>query len=199
MVPDISQKISDQIVKGINTEAEAVYLMVQVRKLLEIYPSDDYPHLNFHCDWALHPRMDRKPAQKILKLFDDVNVQLRKGVIFKDLPDNLRQEIELVFGMSLFRRELDTFLERHSLPTVNYIKDGWAKFLWLLAKVIEDCPLEIKPANIGSSVQKITIKVDLANTVVEGEQFYKITWMVSDVNGNNGELYVLNSFSVAGD
>ncbi len=199
MVPDIRQKISDQIVKGVNTEAEAVYLMVQIRKLLEIYPSDDYLHLNFHCDWALHTRMDRKPAQKILKLFDDVNVQLQKGVIFKDLPDNLRQEIERIFGMSLFRRELDTFLKQHSLPAVNCVKDGWTKFLWLLAKVIEDCPLEIKPANIGSSVQKITIKVDLADTIVEGEQFYKITWIVSDVNGNNGELFSLNSFSVAGD
>ena len=82
------------------------------------------------------------------------------------------------------------------LPPISSVLDGWTKFLLLYAKVIEDCPLEINSTNATSSVEKITISVELVNKLVEAQQLYKITWNIVERNGEIGQIYVLNSFSV---
>jgi len=43
-----------------------------------------YSSLKFHCDWALHSRLDKKEAVKIIKLFDD----LEQGVA---VPQDLQR------------------------------------------------------------------------------------------------------------
>ena len=66
---------------GIATEAHALQLMVLVRKLLELQNAKRrYEYLTFHCDWALHSKLEGTTTQKILRLFDAANGYLKAGV-----------------------------------------------------------------------------------------------------------------------
>ena len=199
MGPDIKQKISDLIASGIRTEAEAVYLMVQIRKLLEGGTKEKYIQLKFNCDWAVHTKLSGTTAQWILERFDHANILLRDDGKILDLPTSLKDEIEQITKMSLFKRELDSFLIEYSLPKIEIIQEGWPKFLFFYAMVVEDCPLEIKSANNTSSIQKITISVEKAQKLFEDNQFYKISWNITDKNGAIGEHSVFNSFSAMVD
>ena len=195
MISDIERKISELISTGITAESQAVYLMVQIRKLLEQISSVEYPYLQFHSDWALHPRMNRATAQRILGLFNEANQLLRSGAALDNLPNELRRKIEDIFGMVHFRTEIAAFLNARSLPTLDVVRDGWTKFLWHYVNVIKDCPLQISSTDATSFIAKVTLKAELANLLQEGEQFYKITWQITDRRGTVGELFVLNSFS----
>ena len=60
----IVAKLKRLAAKGITTEAEALYLMVEVRKLLEQQQAKkQYEYLTFHCDWALHATLEGTTAQ----------------------------------------------------------------------------------------------------------------------------------------
>jgi hypothetical protein len=77
--PDIIKKLKTLLSVGGTTEAEAVYLMVAVRKLLEQHQAKkQYEDLTFHCDWALHSKLQGTTAQKILKLFDAANIHPKR-------------------------------------------------------------------------------------------------------------------------
>src|SRR5437763_7300734 len=52
MTSDILKKLKKELVTGITTEAQVVYLLAGVRKLLELQQAKrQYEHLKFHCDW----------------------------------------------------------------------------------------------------------------------------------------------------
>ena len=77
----IVAKLKVLLAKGITSEADALYLMVEVRKLLEQQQAKkQYEYLTFHCDWALHAMLEGTTSQKILKLFDAANIHLKTGV-----------------------------------------------------------------------------------------------------------------------
>lgn len=61
MIPDIITKLQAELSAGIKTEAQVIYLMAQIRKIIEQEQSEDeFDFLFFHCNWVLHPRMDRQ-------------------------------------------------------------------------------------------------------------------------------------------
>ena len=93
----IVAKLLILLAKGIASEADALYLMVEVRKLLEQQRAKkQYQYLTFHCDWALHATLEGTTAQTILKLFDAANIHLKTGVELHDLPGVLRMEIDRI-------------------------------------------------------------------------------------------------------
>jgi hypothetical protein len=189
---------------GITTEAQVVYLMAAVRKLLEQrQPGENevmtFDYLKFHCDWTLHSKLDGRMAQKILQLFDAANLELKAGGELQNLPDGLSRQIEFISKMTYFERELTRFLEINGLPSLNVNRsDGFAHFLHFYTKVIEDCPLVMSARNTMASVASVTIQVDFAKASAAdgGEMLYKVNWIVSDKNGKSGNIFVINSFAL---
>jgi hypothetical protein len=200
----IIAKLDPLLYHGITTEAQAVYLMVGVRKLLEQQPAkeDDeyrqYEYLKFHCDWALHSKLDRGMAQRILRLFDAANLELKAGGELKNLPSHQHREIEFISKMTYFERELTRFLETNGLPSLDTNRsDGFAHFLHLYAKVIEDCPLVMTGKNEAASIASVTIRVILGKMPQHsGDMWFRVNWTILDKNGRLGNLYVDNSFSL---
>ena len=71
MEPDIIRKLRDELKETISTERQVVYLMVELRKLLEVTKKKkNYPSLLFHCDWVAHTTLDRELAREIVKAFN---------------------------------------------------------------------------------------------------------------------------------
>ena len=110
MHSEIVSKISKQIDGGIHTEAEALYLVTEIRKLQEqLYGKDpQYAYLQFHCNWALHPELTGSKAQKILGLFEKAHHAISNGTL---LEEGQYKEVKNVFHMIYFKSELDAFLD----------------------------------------------------------------------------------------
>jgi len=200
--PDIIRKLAAELNKGITTEVQALYLMASVRKLLEQQQAKkQYEYLTFHCDWALHSKLDGTTAQKILGKFDAANIHLKTGVKLHDLHSGLRSEIDQISKMKPFEQELDQFLQANGLPNLDANRtdgDGWVHFLHLYAQVVQDCPLVMTGKNQSSSIASVTLHVELARRPVEGDVFFKVTWTILDKNGLSGDIFVINSFCLKG-
>src|SRR5690348_10184551 len=104
MEKDIIRKLRREFDKGIETEAQTVYLLACVRKLLEQQQAKkQFEYLTFHCDWTLHSKLEGPAAQNILRQFDAANLQFRPGVELRHLPAELRMEIDELSKMEKFR------------------------------------------------------------------------------------------------
>lgn len=195
---NIAEKIRAEIDKGIETEAQALYLMAEVRKLLEQQDAKrQYEYLTFHCDWALHSKLDGRTTQKILRLFDAANIQLRNGSKLHDLPPEQQKEIDAISKMRYFERELEEFLQVHQLPGLETRRqDGWVRFLHLYARVVADSPLIMTTKNQSVTITKVTLSVEVTDQVFENEIWFKVNWRIADKNGRSGSLFVINSMSL---
>lgn len=195
----IIAKLEALLSKGITTEADALYLMVEVRKLLEQQQAKkQYEYLTFHCDWALHASLEGTTAQKILKLFDAANIHLKTGLELHDLPGSLKLEIDRISKMRYFEEQLENFLTANHLPALERTRsDGWIHFLHLYAKIVEDCPLVMTTKNQLASIATVTLKMELAKEPKENEMWFMVRWIIQDKAGKSGEIFVLNSFSLS--
>src|SRR6516225_8445299 len=100
---DIIGKLKEQIEAGITTEVQVVYLMAGIRKLIERDEAEnDYPLLRFHCDWALHSRMDRAAAQKLLKIFDEAHLNFKNELDWSDLSKSVQHDLDEIAKMRGF-------------------------------------------------------------------------------------------------
>lgn len=139
---DILEKLEKQLNKGIDTEAEASYLLIEIRKFLEQRGlKGHFEYLKFYCDWIAHPGLAGPMAQKVLKQFDEANVHLKAGIKMDQLPPGLQREIDRLSKFQYFHEELSKFLADNKLPAMTAKRDdGWAHFFHLYTKIIEDCP-----------------------------------------------------------
>jgi hypothetical protein len=190
--PDILCKLSHELDAGIATEAQVVYLLAGIRKLIE---RDDargkYRDLNFHCDWALHSKLDRRAAQEVLREFDAAHPLLKdKKMELDELPDRLRSEIDRISKMRSFKEELFQFLEDYRLPPLK----KWTHFLHLYAKVIEDIPLVVTDAS-AQHISQVTVQVQLTPEPLKGHRLFQVTWRIHGKDGGSGSIFVINSYS----
>lgn len=191
----IIAKIQTLLAKGVANEAEALYLMVQIRKLLEEQQAKElYEYLTFHCDWAVHAALRGATAQRILKLFDAANLHLKSGVKLHDLPSALREKVEGISMMQYFEAELINFLEANGLSLIKTRSDGWTHFLHLYARIVEDCPLVMTSKNSSAGIVAVTLKMVFANAPTQDDMFFKVGWIIQGKNGMTGEIYGINSF-----
>jgi hypothetical protein len=195
---DIEVKLLNVINVGITSEPLAVYLLTEVRKLMERQNVKGFEFLRFHCNWALHPKLTNTTAQEILMEFEKQHIQLKEQMGANDLPQPFRTQIEKISKMSQFRNELNDFLGAHSLPPIDTGKGGWTRFLFHYCQVIADCPLEIKPSNEESTVEKVTVTVEQAKESQGGEHFYRISWTITEKSGQTGVIDIYNSFAAVG-
>lgn len=211
MTPDIIRKLTAQLNSGITTEVQVVYLMVGIRKLIERDGLEEqYRELKFHCDWVLHSSMDRAAAKAILREFDNAHALLRDGVELHDLPGTLRSEIDRILNMGSLEVELSRFLEDHELPLLTqHRSDGWAQFLRLYGKVIEDIPLQVRVPAAKQDVKQVvadselkhishvTVRCETAQETVKmtdrEEVVFRLTWTVHDKEGPSGTICVYNT------
>jgi len=129
---------------SITEEFEVVYIMVELRKLLdrerERSASNSYSLVRFHADWALHTRKDHiTPAmRKIMNNIDKaINIYPKNGNIdFLLMPE--------------FRKELTKLLEEHDLPNEFCKNDAkWMNFVVALTQILADQPIVNPTDNIA--------------------------------------------------
>src|SRR5579863_9197735 len=114
MKNEIIQKLRNELRRGIRSEAQAVYLMAEIRKILEHDKAQKvYAALYLYCCWVLHAELDRGFAADIISLVDEIHGGGAK--YDPDLEPRWRELHDLTDGQAL-RRELGEFLTRNDLP-----------------------------------------------------------------------------------
>jgi hypothetical protein len=210
---DIRRKLTAKLDKGITTEVQVVYVLAGVRKLIERDKiEDEYTDLRFHCDWALHSSLSwAAVAKAILREFDAAHALLKAG---QRLPLRLKVEIDRISKMRSFEKELFKFLAVYELPSLTKNNpDGWAHFLHLYAKVIEDIPLTVYVPSAGKKkkdkkgpsdsapkhISHVTVHFEQARDWLKDggreEVLFTVTWRLHDKNGKSGDIPVYHSFS----
>jgi hypothetical protein len=201
---DIRSKLGEQLTRGLTSEPQVVYVLVGIRKLIDRHElCEKYPDLYFHCNWALHASMNRKPAQTLLKVFDDAHAFFRDNSASKSLPNNLSREVDRISQMKTFETDLSEFLKDCDLPPLTFVSpDGWARFHFLYTQVIQDVPLQVSKSVDAGGLQYISHVVVNCESARETIKYggaehhvYKVTWTGHDRDGEARSLDIFNSYS----
>ena len=194
----IITKLKGELAQPISTERQVVYILVEIRKFLELTDQKDkYDHLWFHASWAVHPRMNRGVAAKLLECFDQA-FPLLKDKEIDELPSELGREISDAIALRHFQRQLKDFLVLYDLST-TVVTRHWTTFLRLYVSVIEDCPLVVSSGKVKkklTNVSHVIVSVEDAPGKSPGlghtkYQWYRVRWISHATNGHTGELFTL--------
>src|ERR1019366_7374050 len=84
----LEENLNALLLKGISTESDTIYLLVEIRKLFDVAGYSD-PHLRMFCNWAVHTELTvgNSGSTDLLKEIDD---QLIKTIELK-LPQQQSQ------------------------------------------------------------------------------------------------------------
>jgi len=144
MEDHIVAKIRAELKRGIKSECQAVYLLVEIRKLLDRDRQGMQPYnsLRLYTDWAVHVRLDGPQAQEIVKKADAFYPKMINGTH----SEEERSEFARILEFSTFRDELGQFLRAKRIRPFSDAE--WNSFLACFLNVIEDCPLYCKARGI---------------------------------------------------
>lgn len=151
MIPDLIYKLTRALKKPVQTECEVVYLMVEIRKLMDrreaerrkAVPEEDhrklrpeFPVLKLFCDWAVHINIEwNREAEPLMREFDGAVESVKAG---NGIPLSFLEFLSL----SHLREQFARFLKLNELPT-RLVEEGhaWDRFLDLYSAVVSDCPI----------------------------------------------------------
>ena len=139
----IIEKLGKHLSAPPSGEADVVYALVQIRKLMERDKvSSNYPRLKFFCDWVVHGGLAGKEAQRVLIEIDDRLKYYDNRKPWEIDPDGKVGDL-LSFQSLCF--EFHHFLESMGVQQIWTKGDGytWFGVKKLFSEIIRDCPLEI--------------------------------------------------------
>ena len=135
------EKLSRHLATAPKSESDVVYMLVQVRKLLEQAGESDLPRLKFFCDWVLHPGLAGKEAGRVLLELDDRLSKHDSSQPWEIDPDGRVAEM---LSFRRFRYELAEYLTQLGVAA-DWMQDysAWPKVQRLYSEIVRDCPLSI--------------------------------------------------------
>jgi hypothetical protein len=149
MTKDIVGKLTEHLRKPVGDEPSVLYLLAEVRKLLE---RDDKAHTNealwMYCHWALHVDLESpKTTMDFLKRVDRW-VTNTIAYLTPSGPWTFLEEYNLFrdfIFLSTFRRQLGDLLKSYGLQTdVCDVDKKWYAFIEAYGGIIEDGTLSTK-------------------------------------------------------
>jgi len=112
----IAKKISDFLQRHstLKEECEVIYLMVEIRKIMDYNRDNPYNIVRFYCNWALHVNLKyKKTTQFISNIFDKYIDPIKSG---KDIARDMKSNESNFFKFINFKNELKKLFERYNLP-----------------------------------------------------------------------------------
>jgi len=178
MERDIVYKLTQELDQEIVSERQVVYILVELRKLLEkrgLDKHERYRALMFCCDWAAHSKLSRESAKAITVLFDRYETKYRVepvGVGQAGIP-----ELVEFCEHSRFRQQFVSACGIGNIPA-DAVKDDvwWRSFLKHFSEVVRDCPIEAKPETTTYVARVTASVIDPTSIGIFNKQF-AIFWV----------------------
>ncbi len=147
-------------------ECEVVYLMVEVRKILQHKNNGKYSLLRFYCDWTVHARKYRI-TEEMKKIMTEVYENIKKEIETKRFVQG-NEVIKFIYFEQLRKEMTDLFDEIKLSDDLVKKNELWLSFLKLFVKILENQPIigpisEIKtfcfiPSNEGAVAGEVVFK-----------------------------------------
>jgi len=156
MKDEIVAKLAPVVSDLVGSECEVVYILCEVRKLLEKYPTNPIPvALKLYCHWALH--IDLTKLGRTGPLLDRIDAYV--GSVLEGGLDIVAENAmcrDFLF-LDTFRQQLRATLSSFDLPTKLCDEDKfWSAFIAHYAGVIQDGSLSCEgKTNRLKHVQKV--------------------------------------------
>ena len=134
MEKEIKSKLGSALSERIKKECQVLYILAEVRKLLErLKDKDNFPVLNFYSNWVLHPEISNTSAVRPLL------EKIEKNILNKEHNTWI---IWKMIDFDEFRKEMGLFLNKFNIvdPFVN--RKYWDNFRNLFVDILTDCPLK---------------------------------------------------------
>jgi len=160
----IIEKLDDHLARGINNEADSVYLLVQIRKLLDHENSSRYPQLRFYGNWVAHINLSNKQSalMEYLRRIDDaISAQENNQQNFDGL-------ITDAMSLDRLRDEMTTFFEERNINYQMLEVPQWRKFIKLLLGILADTPLVAPKHGQFRSIKEFTFTPGQEKTDIAG-------------------------------
>jgi hypothetical protein len=156
MRDQIIKKLQHELAEELVKESQVVYVLVEVRKLLDhsssIQPTNEFKALRMFCDWVVHVSLTGYGKGSILDDFDNAYAEHRKWREMEKTHD--------AYSLKALRDELRQFARVKDLPT-GFVDDGvaWGRFLKLYASVVSECPLVYRPNHRPKYIESATLRI----------------------------------------
>ncbi len=154
----IIEKLTQFLAQSPRREADVVYALVEVRKLLEREGKKKvFKTLTLFCDWVVHVKLDRRGADDILTMLDARLCTLDLSKPQDITPDNVVRQFVSLY---LLHEELKRFCAEMKLPN-RWTTDwqSWIRCLRFYGNIVLDCPLAVcRQDHKGKYTQKLVLK-----------------------------------------
>lgn len=122
-------------------ECQIVYLMVEIRKVLDHEKSGSkYPLLKFYSDWTVHTEKDRISPE--IKQMMEVMYKTAEADIANPALRKAGSPIMQFAYMEGLGQEMKSFLENHGVDSsLAQNEMRWIEFIKLLVKILENQPI----------------------------------------------------------
>lgn len=156
MVKDIIYKISEELVRGIDSEPQVLYLLVEIRKIRQT-KFKNKTFLDFYRDWACHVELTHNNA---------VNMFLNRFEILVDpnlttckIAKSFVSCFPSFFKFDELRKELRVFLKEERLTTeLTDDRKKWYTFVKHLLGILKDC--NMKRLDFNKKIEELSLEVD---------------------------------------
>ncbi len=131
-------------------ECHVIYLLVEIRKLLDCAPECENEFLRFYCDWSVHTEKTGR-IHVIAPMIQEIEDSIVKGHRFSDWQFSPANDspIKLIYKKELFENMKNLFLQL-SLPMDIFEEKNLEYFLRLLIQVLINQPIYPKDNKIKS-------------------------------------------------
>lgn len=164
---EIVEKLDKFLLKHMpfSEECEVVYLLIEIRKIMEHDNESRYKLLRFFCDWTVHTKKDRQMEGiiGIVKKIDELVSSVDK------ITTEQNEQILKFFEMKELRDEFSQFLLNHSLSNILCTVDNnWSTFVDILTQVLSNQPI-MNPIKTVKSIEIISNSLGSQITIDFGE------------------------------
>lgn len=143
MTNQIIEKLNHHISTGFTKEADVMYLLVQLGKLIERERPGDYSVVRFYRNWVAHEKLNRPKANPSMRaILDSFETLLAAAHAGGNTAGHIQQVADNVSLTALYR-ELDQLLG--DLPFDRNMvgnPSGWQDFVPKLLGILTDIDLQ---------------------------------------------------------
>jgi len=178
--PSIVEKLTEHLKFPISREADAVYLMVEIRKVLDhAYEKNNFTLIRFYADWFLHTEKSRRLLYiepVIRRVYEGIKYQIENFPL--SVPDRL--PIIGFMEMEDLQAEMKDLFLNENLPLTLFDNAAWKAFVRNAIGVLVDQPIinpieqvsefRFLPATSGSVVGIVYFTTPINNT--EGRNYF---------------------------
>jgi hypothetical protein len=159
MIAEIVSKLNDHLTSGIRKEADVMYTLAEIRKILEqTGTTPAYPVLDFYTNWVVHSALDRhRWAWEGLGMIEKAVDGFQNG---RSRSEEVLTAVTSVLSFQKLHSELLEFGRQYGIAFDKPSFEQWREFAVLLLDILIGCPLVTKSTT--ATVRSLALSRDFS-------------------------------------